>query len=135
MVRFLAAIAPGGLGVIAQGGHDGHYHAVYAAYRDDVEHDVTPYVRIEELEDALRRQGAAPRVERLTYDHVVRDDDEAVLEGYLQRCLFDDGLALADMRALPTLGAYLESCHDAAAGVHRFTQQVDLVVLDPTPEA
>ncbi len=134
MERFLAARAPHGLGVIAQGSQEGHYHASYRAYLADRDEPGTPYVATEELIAALRALGAQPSVRRLTYDHVVADDDRAVLEGYLQRCLFDDTISLEAMREGPALGAYLESCHDADAGVHRFTQQVDLILLDPAPE-
>ena len=134
--RFLAAIAPGGFGVIAQGARPGHYHRFYEAYLADVaDASVVPYVATEDLIEALRAAGAQPTVRRLTYDHVVADADVAVLEGYLQRCAFDDSLTLEQMRAAPTLGAYLEACHDAGRGEHRFTQQVDLILLDPPASA
>ena len=54
---------------------------------------------------------------------------EEVLEGYLQRCVFDDTISFAEMRDAPVLGPFLAACHDAAAGVYRFHQEVDCVVL------
>ncbi|MBJ7471333.1 MAG: hypothetical protein JHD16_08515, partial [Solirubrobacteraceae bacterium] len=48
---------------------------------------------------------------------------------------FDDTLSLADMLTAPVLGPYLASCHDPDAGVFRFHQEVDCVVLASSPEA
>ncbi len=64
-----------------------------------------------------------------TSDHVIDASDTAVLEGYLQRCLFDDTISLDEMLAAPVLGAYLASQFDRDAGVYRFHQEVDCVVL------
>ena len=46
---------------------------------------------------------------------VIAADDTAVLEGYLQRCAFDDRLALAELVAAPVVGDYLTGCLDARA--------------------
>lgn len=139
--RFLASIAPHGVGLIAQGTHDGHYLAFYRAFLDGVRGgEGTPYVSCEDLVAALRRAGAGPdgphdvEVRRLSYEHVVADEDREVLEGFLQRCAFDDTVTLEQMREAPVLGAYLAACHDPAAGVHRFRQEVDLVLLTPTTD-
>lgn len=136
--RFLASIAPHGVGLLAQGTHDGHYLAFYRAFLEGVRGgEGTPYVSCEQLVEALARAGAGSEgaheieVRRLSYEHVVADEDRDVLEGFLQRCAFDDGVSLEQMRAAPVLGDYLDDCHDAAAGVHRFRQEVDLVLLTP----
>jgi hypothetical protein len=90
------------------------------------------------LTDALRTAGVGEthdvEVRRISYEHVVADDDRDVLEGFLQRCAFDDTVSLEEMRAAPVLGDYLAACHDAAAGVHRFRQEVDLVLITPTTD-
>lgn len=137
--RLLAAIAPHGVGLIAQGAYEGHYLAFYRAFLEGVRGGAgTPYVSCEELVEALGRAGAGAggthevEVRRLSYEHVVADADRDVLEGFLQRCAFDDTVSLEQMREAPVLGAYLESCHDEEAGVHRFRQEVDLVLLTPT---
>ena len=130
VARYLAARAPHGVSFLAQGSRDGHYLRVYDAFLTGVRGgEGTPYVASEDLIDAMRGQGAEPQVRRLRYDHVVAAGDTAVLQGYLQRCLFDDTLALAELLEAPVLGPYLVAAHDAVAGVYRFHQEVDLVVL------
>lgn len=130
--RLLAARAPHGVAALAQGSRDGHYLRVYDAFLRGVRGgEGTPYVASEDLLAALRAQGAEPEVRRLRYDHVVAASDTAVVEGYLQRCLFDDTLSLDELLAAPVLGDYLAGTRDAGAGVFRFHQEVDLVVLAP----
>lgn len=135
--RFVAAIAPGGIGFMAQGAHEGHYLAVYRAFLDGVRGGAgTPYLSGEQVAGALTR-AAAPRgllctTHHLRYEHRVPVTEEVLLEGYLQRCLFDDELGLAELRAAPVLGAYLESCRDDSAAAYRFPQ--DVVCFTLTPE-
>jgi SAM-dependent methyltransferase len=132
VARYLAARAPHGVSFLAQGARDGHYLRVYDAFLEGVRAgEGTPYLASEDLIGELRAQGAAPEVRRLGYDHVVADADTAVLEGYLQRCLFDDSLTLAELLEAPVIGPYLAGAHDAGAGVYRFHQEVDMVVLAP----
>ena len=59
----------------------------------------------EAVERAFRDAGARLEVRPLSYEQVIEDD--AVLEGFLQRCLFDSELSLAAMREDEVLGAYL----------------------------
>lgn len=133
--RLRRAIAPGGVAFVAQGAADGHYLRVYDAFLEGARGGKgTPYVSSDDLIAELVAQGAVPDIRRLSYDHVVPESDTAVLEGYLQRCLFDDALSLAEMLDTPVLGSYLASCHDRADGVYRFHQEVDCVVLTSTPE-
>ena len=133
VTRYLAARAEDGFSFLAQGARDGHYLRVYAAFLEGVRGgEGTQYVSCDDLVAELRRQGAEPDVRRIAYDHVVAAEDTAVLEGYLQRCLFDDTVPLAEMLEAPVLGPYLASAHDADAGVYRFHQEVDCVALAPT---
>ncbi len=129
--RFLAAIAPGGIGFVAQGSRDGHYLRVYDAFLEGVRGGTgTPYTAVEDLAAAFERAGATPQHRRLTYAHVVEAGEEAVLEGYLQRCLFDDTLGLDELLAAPVIGEYLASCRDPAGGF-RFVPEVDCLLIDP----
>ena len=133
VARFRAAVAPGGVAFLAQGAADGHYLRVYEAFLDGVRGgEGTPYVSSDDLIAELAAQGATPAVRRLSYDHVVPEADTAVLEGYLQRCLFDSTISLAEMLDAPLLGPYLASCRDASERVYRFHQEVDCVVLATT---
>lgn len=130
VARFRGAVADGGVAFLAQGARGGHYLDVYAAFLEGVRGGAgTPYVSSDDLIAELRAQGAEPDVRRLRYDHVIADEDTAVLEGYLQRCLFDDTVPLAALLEAPVLGPYLAASHDPRAGVYRFHQEVDCVVL------
>lgn len=129
VARYRAAVRPTGFAFLAQGASDGHYLRVYAAFLEGVRPEGTPYVSSDDLIAELRAQGAEPAVRRLSYDHVIPAADTALLEGYLHRCLFDDTIPLAELLAAPVLGDYLAAQLDDAAGVYRFHQEVDCVVL------
>jgi SAM-dependent methyltransferase len=132
VARFLTAGAEDAFSFIAQGAADGHYLRIYEAFLDGVRSSKgTQYIASDDLIAELRRQGAEPQVRRLAYDHVIEVSDTVVLEGYLQRCLFDDSLSLHELLAAPVLGAYLASQLDEDAGVYRFHQEVDCIVLAP----
>lgn len=130
--RYRAAVGDTGFAFLAQGASDGHYLRVYDAFLQGLRGgEGTQYIASDDLIAELRAQGAEPEVRRIAYDHVVDASDTAVLEGYLQRCLFDDTVPLAEMLDAPLLGAYLASQLDEASGQYRFHQEVDLVVLAP----
>ncbi len=135
--RFVAAIADGGFGFMAQGAHDGHYLTVYRAFLDGVRGGTgTPYLSGEQVADALTQAAATqdlrPSTHRLRYEHRVPFGEQALLEGYLQRCLFDDTLRLDALLDAPVLGDYPAGCRDENAGAYRFAQ--DVVCLSLTPE-
>ncbi len=136
--RFAAAIGPGGLGFMAQGAHDGHYLTVYRAFLDGVRAG-TPYLSGEEVADALERaaraRGLVADRRHLEYEHRVPFSEPTLLEGYLQRCLFDDTLTLEQMLAAPVLGEYLAGCRDEAVGAYRFGQHVLCLSLTPAGAA
>jgi SAM-dependent methyltransferase len=130
VARYVWATARGGFSFLAQGARGGHYLDVYAAFLEGVRGgEGTPYVSSDDLIAEFRAAGAEPDVRRIAYDHVIADGDTAVLEGYLQRCLFDDTIGLEQMLEAPVLGGYLAGCHDTDAGLYRFHQEVDCVVL------
>ena len=105
--RLVAALAPGGLGFVAQATSRSHYLTFYDAYRAGVR-ESTPYTTAEQVRDALAAAGGDVREELVTYE--TRTSDRAVAEGFLQRCAFDDTLSLEEMEAAPVLGDYLASC-------------------------
>lgn len=129
--RFVAALAPGhGLGVVAQGTRDGHYLRFYRAFLDGLRGGQgTPYLAAEDVVGALRTAGADVAERRLRYVHEVAIDDRATLEGYLQRCAFDDTVGLDELLAAPVVGPYLDGCRDDDAGVFRFHHEVDLAFV------
>ena len=67
-------------------------------------------------------------VRRQTVRYPAISDDEAAVEGYLQRCAFDDTVTLGDMLAAPGLGDYLRGCVDD--GTWTFEQEVALLWFD-----
>jgi SAM-dependent methyltransferase len=130
IARMLAALAPGGALLIAQGSREGHYLRFYRYFLDDVrDGHGTLYAASEDLAEALRACGAHPQTVRLSYDHTTALENAVTVEGYLQRCAFDDSVSLQEMMTRPHLGAYLRDCRDEAAGLWRFHQEVDVLLL------
>lgn len=123
--RFVGAMAPGGLGFVAQATAASHYLVFYDAFRSGVR-DATPYTTAEQVRDALQRAGADVRDQRITYR--TSSSDRAVVEGFLQRCAFDDSVTLEQMEAAPVLGDYLASCRDAD-GNYSFDHEAALLWL------
>ena len=128
--RMVNSLGPGGALLIAQGSRAGHYLRFYRHFLDDLrEGQGTMYTASEDLAAALRAGGADPHRIRLSYEHVIALEHEDTVEGYLQRCAFDDSVTLPEMLEAPSLGPYLRSCRDQGAGVWRFAQEVDVLVL------
>ncbi|MEM6673566.1 MAG: class I SAM-dependent methyltransferase [Planctomycetota bacterium] len=123
---FVGALAPNGLGVVAHARRSSHYIAFYDAYLERRETTGTPYTDAETIEEAFRRKGADVEVIPVRYQQVV--ESESVLEGFLQRCLFDTELDLAEMRSDPVLGPYLAE-RRGRDGVSRFDQDVSLIFI------
>ena len=110
--RFVAAIAPGGLGFIAQASATSHYLAFYDAYRAGIPEasGVAPFTTGEQVRDSIIAAGAEVREQRVRY--TTSTNDRAVAQGFLQRCAFDDTVSLAQMEAAPVLGQYLAECEN-----------------------
>ncbi len=112
--RMSAVIRPGGLGMVAQATAHSHYLRVYEAYRAAHAPGVTPFTTAEHVVDELWTLGADLDMEVITYRTV--SDDTAVVEGFLQRCLFDDTITLDRMLAPgpggDQLAGYLDGCRD-----------------------
>ncbi|MEM9691280.1 MAG: class I SAM-dependent methyltransferase [Myxococcota bacterium] len=119
--RFVAAVAPGGFGFIAQAYRDAHYIAFYEGYLEG--RDGEPYCAADDVLAELKALDVEVEVVDIAYEG--RIDDRAVLEGYLQRCLFDDDITLAEMEADPVLGAYLGRHRQGE--VYVFPQRVALI--------
>jgi hypothetical protein len=107
MARFSSALAPEGLGVVAQATSRSHYLTFYDAYRAGVR-GATPYTTAEQVAAALRTAGVDVREQVIAYE--TGTSDRHVAEGFLQRCAFDDTVSLEEMETAPVLGEYLASC-------------------------
>ena len=126
VATFLNAIGPDGFGFVAHATRSAHYLAFYEAYLARFKPSGTPFVSAEAVERAFRDAGAHVEVRPLSYEQVIEDD--AVLEGFLQRCLFDSELSLEAMRQDEILGAYLAARRDET-GPSRFRQDVSMIFI------
>lgn len=126
VAAFLRAIGPDGFGFVAHAARSAHYLAFYEAYLARFKPAGTPFVSAESVERAFRDAGAQVEVKPLSYEQVIEDD--AVLEGFLQRCVFDSELTLEAMRQDEILGAYLAERRDET-GHFRFRQDVSMIFI------
>lgn len=124
--KLRAAIAPGGIGVIAHSAEAGHYIAFHRAYLTAFEAPgVAPYISAEAIAKAMQQAGAVVDVQEVAYDSVAGIDATGAVEGYLQRCVFDDTVSLAQMAATEPLASYLAACRHPDGW--RFGQRVWLI--------
>jgi SAM-dependent methyltransferase len=128
MERFRAAIAPGGVGLIAHSAEAGHYVAFHRRYLAAFgSGGAAPYVSAEAIARTLREAGAELTEQDIAYDSVAGPDEAAAVEGYLQRCVFDDRASLAEMEATAPLADYLAACRRPEGW--RFPQHVRLMTV------
>ena len=125
---FRAAIAPGGVGLIAHSAEAGHYVAFHRQYLAAFDPDgAPPYVSAEVIADTFRNAGAEVTTDEVIYDSMAGLDRRDAVEGYLQRCVFDDRASLADMEAAAPLSDYLADCRRPEGW--RFAQRVWLMTV------
>lgn len=123
IARMAAALRPGGFGAVVHATTASHYLRFAEAFRTAFAPGTTPFTSAEQVTDALRACGADPSSTTIRY--TVGTDDRAVLEGFLQRCAFDDTVDLATMEATDPVAGYLAGCRDGDG--HRFTQEVRVI--------
>ena len=128
MAKFVEAIAPGGTGIVAHSGEAGHYIRFHERYLETFDvPGVARYVCAESVAAALEAAGASVDVRQVAYDSVAGPDDADAVEGYLQRCAFDDSKSLQEMLAGEPLGEYLRGCRDGTGW--RFAQRAWLMTV------
>jgi len=126
--QFVASIAPGGVGVIAHSAAAGHYVSFHRQFLEAFGvRDAAPYISAETIVATLRQLGAAVDVEEVEYETASNADDDSAVEGFLQRCVFDDGVTLAEMQAKEPLATYLAGCNQPQGW--RFPQCVWLITV------
>ena len=129
MATFRAAIAPGGIGLIAHSAAAGHYVAFHDRYlRAYDPPGVATYVSAETIAETLRDTGASVSIDEVVYDSAAGPDQRDAVEGYLQRCVFDEHAVLGEMEATPPLADYLAACRRPDGW--RFQQRVWLITVD-----
>ncbi len=128
--RLLDVLKADGLAVIGHANEQAHYLQFYRHYlkvfRDG---QGTPYLSAEQIRDGLDRLGVEHQVRTLHYEGVVEADRLDVLEGYLQRCAFDDAISLEQLRAAPETSGYLNSCFHPEEQQYRFPIATDVIVF------
>ncbi len=127
VARMVTALRSGGFGAVAQASAASHYLAFYDAYRATYAPDVAPYTDAEAVTAALIAAGVEVAVQRLHYR--TGSPDRAVIEGFLQRCAFDDTVSLAQMESAGPLADYLARCR-AADGSYRFEHEAHLITWE-----
>ncbi|MEM9385486.1 MAG: class I SAM-dependent methyltransferase [Pseudomonadota bacterium] len=125
--RFLRAMD--GVGFIAHSSEVGHYIRCYDHYRQAFQtgSDRVPYSTAEQILASLDRLGAAYRTEQIRYTNGVDHGGHERVEGYLQRCVFDDQVSLEQMLEAEPLATYLRACQ--RDDQWRFEQHVTLIYL------
>lgn len=127
VARMVAALRPGGFGAVAQACSRSHYLAFYDAYRASLAPGATPFTDAEGVAAALRASGVDPVVTPLHY--TTGTADRAVVEGFLQRCAFDDTVPLERMEADGPLADYLAGCR-SSDGRYTFHHEVHLMTWE-----
>lgn len=101
----------GGVGFIAHACENAHYLRFYRHYLDGFKGGSgAPYSSAEKIMEILKKMGICFNVEQISYENGAPEDARSQVEGYLQRCLFDDTLDLNAMQENPITGPYLETC-------------------------
>lgn len=127
VARMVAALRPGGFGAVAQASSRSHYLAFYEAYRPAFAPAVAPYTDAESVAAALSSAGAHVTVQVLHY--TTGSTDRAVVEGFLQRCAFDDTVSLEEMEAREPLAGYLAGCRERG-GAYTFHHEAHLITWE-----
>jgi SAM-dependent methyltransferase len=128
IARMVAALRPGGFGAIVHATSASHYLRFASAFRTTFAPDSVPFTGAGQIRAALAAAGVVPAVTTMRYD--VGHADRAVVEGFLQRCVFDDSVPLDRMEDEGAVGAYLSGCVDGDGDGYRFTQVVDVITWE-----
>jgi len=127
--RFVASIAPGGVGVIAHSAEAGHYVSFHRHFLEAFgAADAAPYISAETIVETLRQlEAGVVDVEEIDYETAANAHDNGAVEGFLQRCVFDEDVSLAEMQVNEPTATYLAGCHQAQGW--RFPQCVWLITV------
>ena len=124
--RFIFGMA--GSGFIAHASKKSHYLKFYRHYLNGFKDGFgEPYSSAEDILQILKEVGITHRVEKIAYENGVSENASLQVEGYLQRCIFDDTINLGAMLNNSITGPYLENC--IKAGKWCFKQEVIMIFL------
>ncbi|TCO75524.1 class I SAM-dependent methyltransferase [Chromatocurvus halotolerans] len=109
--KFCAAIGNNGQGIIAHSAAAGHYVEFHRRFLAAFgKGDIEPYVSAEQLAACLRASGARVDVTDICYDTIAHPDATGAVEGYLQRCVFDDSVPLSELLSRSPTSEWLADC-------------------------
>lgn len=124
--RFIFGMARSGF--IAHASKNSHYLKFYRHYLNGFKDGFgEPYSSAEDILQILKEVGITHRVEKIAYENGVSENASLQVEGYLQRCIFDDTINLGAMLNNSITGPYLENC--IKAGKWCFKQEVIMIFL------
>ncbi len=120
--------ATGDIGFIAHASADAHYLRFYRHYLDAFRGGQgTPYTTAEQIIAVLEQMGVGFETLEIKYENGAPSAQRQQVEGYLQRCVFDDAISLQQLLDHPITGDYLATCQ--RDGAWRFAQRVQLIFL------
>ena len=124
--RFIFGMA--GSGFIAHATINSHYLKFYKHYLNGFRDGFgEPYSSAEQILQILKEIEIPHRVEKIIYENGVSEKASLQVEGYLQRCVFDDTIDLEKMLKNSITGPYLDNC--IKNGQWRFKQEVMMIFL------
>ena len=124
--RFIFGMAK--TGFIAHATEKSHYLKFYRCYLNGFKNGFgEPYSTAEQIVQILKEMDIPHKVEKITYENGISENSSLQVEGYLQRCVFDDSINLNNMLNNSSTGPYLHSCIKDKQW--RFKQQVMLIFL------
>ena len=122
-----------GTGFIAHANSQSHYLQFYQHYLNGFKSGTgEPFVSSEQISAALTQMGVTFETKQIEYTNGLPQTEERQVEGYLQRCLFDDTLSLKDMLTNPVTGPYLEMCRKN--GPWEFAQHVSMIFVNSSTD-
>ncbi|MGF1455514.1 MAG: class I SAM-dependent methyltransferase [Alphaproteobacteria bacterium] len=126
--RFLRAME-GGVGFIAHACRDAHYLHFYRLFLEAFRNGQgAPYLAGEDVLAGLESLGARVQTQEIVYENGAPDEAAGPIEGFLQRCVFDDTVSLDALLQNAVTGDYLASCRSGSAW--RFRQRVLLMFIE-----
>ena len=124
--RFVFALD--GAGFIAHATSNSHYLSFYRHYINGFKDGAgVPFTSAELIAETLKTMGVDFKVKQISYQNTALENASEQVEGYLQRCIFDDTIGLEAMLKSPVTGPYLKGC--LQNGIWRFDQQVMLYFI------
>ncbi len=124
--RFIFGMARSGF--IAHASEKSHYLQFYRHYLNGFKGGSgEPYSSSEQILQILKEIGIPHRVEKIIYENGVSERAYLQVEGYLQRCVFDDTIDFEKMLKNSITGPYLDNC--IKDGQWRFKQEVMMIFL------